>query len=302
MFCKDLQQFNSAVDATAHYAAHFNYKPVVCLLCSLKFTDVDSVTQHHKDIHATLHPGASLLYFINENEAIEGWVSRFLNFQKTKEIWNEITPSFMKSCLVCDKLLHGQRRPKYAKSEMSQAHMLNHLRYFPFECRMCMNVEGKSKRFTCLDKQAFAHLATHGIDVSDEGAAKELFRKVDVVHELEELISDFMVMQKYNKRASKRGLAAEDSSDDEPELQPVQKRFKGLAVSFIKHLVWFELVFSTLFQDTLQTGGAITPTSICCMHCHEIIPTMKALRQHSYTLHPTLSVGCYSPKDIVRNK
>lgn len=223
VFCKEPTDFSSMIDALAHYAEHFNYKPVVCLLCSKKFPDVPAITSHHVSVHQTLQPQACMSYFINEDDKIEEWVSQFLNSQKRCSMWDVIEPAYMKSCLVCDKLFLGPKKPKYGRHVISLRHIHTHLKYFPFECIICKS-EGRSKQMPVIDAEAAEHLKTHGLKRS-ETEANEFFSRTRDISCLNQLINEYVVMANYGRTSKKRFPEARDQeSSDEEVSQPQKKR------------------------------------------------------------------------------
>lgn len=213
IFCPEKKTFDSALDATKHYGEHLNYRPVICILCSQKFADVKSVTDHHAHYHSEIHPAADLLYYINEDEHVEKWVKGFLMLQKQYKIWQYVDASYVLSCVVCSKLFKS--KPKTAKNELSEDHILRHLNYITLECVLCDN-DNKYKPAT-VGSQALEHLRTAHDAHVDVNEAKDIFRKVFKIEALEQFVREHVVRWRHASGAFKR-KANDEASKEKTEV------------------------------------------------------------------------------------
>ena len=118
IFCPKVDQspdLESKDEAIAHYGKHLGYRPVICLLCSRKFTDLTSLRTHHRLMHEvvvnesmpraqTTQRQQQMLYILNEDAILERWIDSFLRLQKSSHIFNLIELAHLDSCLVCERL------------------------------------------------------------------------------------------------------------------------------------------------------------------------------------------------------
>ncbi|KAI1293743.1 hypothetical protein HDE_06316 [Halotydeus destructor] len=285
VFCKESKTFKSITDATSHYAKHFDYRPIVCLLCSKKFSDVVSVQRHHVKFHQRIQPASSLTYFINECEPVENWVTDFLTSQKKFDLWNSVDPKYFSTCLVCDKLLQDKKKPRFSQNCVSKEHIFLHLKYTPYQCIICKH-EGVERRFPTIEGKALEHLKLHEVKVRDDEEAKDLFCKVFTIEKLEQLVEEHLILLKYVKHGVKRRV--NDTSDNEDE-NPIEIKRTG-SEPFLKAV-----------QNGDSLSQALTSSSVCCTHCDEVVSSAQAIRRHNYTVHSQLSVSYYSPQNVVRN-
>ena len=214
VFCKENTTFTSAIDATKHYGEHLNYNPITCLLCSRKFADIETIKEHHDDIHirGALHPSSSLLFIINEDANIEKWVSDFLLMQKDHKIMAQMNINCLSSCIVCDKLFRNKAKPRTSRNELSEEHIYKHLNYLVFECILC---DSKGSKYSYIGENAICHLKTnHGLDL-DQETAQTVFKKTHTIHELEQLVHSHIILWKFANGKLKRKVVENQAARTE---------------------------------------------------------------------------------------
>ena len=77
IFCPE--KLDSPSRAHVHFGAHFDYHPIICLICEQRFNDIDSFSTHHKSMHEA---HSDLKFEVREDFMIEKWIDDFLKVRK----------------------------------------------------------------------------------------------------------------------------------------------------------------------------------------------------------------------------
>lgn len=158
-----------------------------------------------------------MLFILNEKPEIEEWIDKFLMYQRSAKAWNDIPNPFMKNCLVCQNLIRDKNHyPKNQSAEISMDHINTHLNYYPYECRLCKSSGRRGVRMPSTETQARNHLKNvHGLELEAEKVTR-LFSKILSIHQLEEAIDEYLVLNQYGKKAKKFNENAADAEKREP--------------------------------------------------------------------------------------
>ncbi|CAG2111685.1 unnamed protein product [Medioppia subpectinata] len=203
IFCEQkpnepILEFVEKSDALIHYAIHFNYNPIVCMICDKSFVDLSLLMSHYTKEHNAFKN--HLFHYFKEDERIEKWILSFLDFQRNFEFRGKVSAVVGDSCFVCNKLskLPKDRLElefKNVKPKEIRDHMNEHLNYFPYKCSICFH-GGRDVRFSALNNSAYQHLfKIHGLDLNDRklfAESTKLFVKCDEILDLEKYIDNFM--------------------------------------------------------------------------------------------------------------
>ena len=231
LFCPTI--FRSKFEAFEHYSSHLSYEPVVCLLCSSRFFDIDSFSIHHQN----KHPSApDLMYEVREDFVLEKWLDNFLLTQKRNQCKSSsLNCSCSSSCPVCEKIFDlADRTPVtgpctiHSESDFSN-HVHQHLAYFEYECSLCQQNPGclASFKVTNLDLSALDHVKrVHRKCFESAGNVTvyelaNIFEKVKPVPKIEEFISESIGIRNFNEkrfRENDREKRAESTKSQNPTL------------------------------------------------------------------------------------
>ena len=161
VFCDIKSKFKCRLEAYSHYAKHFNYRPIVCLLCQDKFYDLDDLQQHNQMEHPQLEENQ--LYFIKEDYELESWIDEFLSFQNKPECLAMISYTEGAHCPVCKRLSKDDNKYLftniYKEDDYSKVtrHLRIHINYHPYVCTIC-KYENVVTKFCLNDQKAVDHL------------------------------------------------------------------------------------------------------------------------------------------------
>lgn len=231
LFCPTI--FKSKFQAFSHFSSHLNYEPVVCLLCSSRFFDLDSFSAHHIQLHSS---APDLMYEVREDFVLEKWLDNFLLTQTRQQCNFEILNcSCSSSCPVCERIFDlADRTPitgscsVHSDSDFS-IHVHQHLAYFDYECSLCkQNLMATSSFKTMnLDLSALDHVkrAHKNFFVDVENLTvddlKEIFEKCKQVAKIEEFIAESAGIRAFNEkkfRENDREKRAESTKSQNPTL------------------------------------------------------------------------------------
>lgn len=71
VFCPEKLEYPSR----NHFAAHFDYHPIICLICENRFSDIETFSSHHKSIH---EEQSDLKFEVREDFIVEKWIDDFM--------------------------------------------------------------------------------------------------------------------------------------------------------------------------------------------------------------------------------
>lgn len=195
VFCKVKVVFNSYLEAQFHFGKHLNYAPVICLICSGRFQDLDSVMKHFKEDHGGTKDD-NFLYYVNNNSLIEKWIEDYLNFQISQEIYTLLNPDFCAFCPVCSVLTNptdeNHRKSIRIPMEVAIPHVLIHLNYRPHRCNLCYKT-GLLTSFSVINEEAKKHIHSHGYAPSDHFLS--IFFIKTAIEPLDSFIQDFLLSE-----------------------------------------------------------------------------------------------------------
>ncbi|XP_074600070.1 uncharacterized protein LOC141854326 [Brevipalpus obovatus] len=195
VFCKVKVIFNTYLEAQFHFGKHLNYAPVICLICSGRFQDLDSVMKHFKDDHSGTKDD-NFLYYVNNNIQIEKWIEDYLNFQISQDIYTLLNPDYCAFCPVCNQLTKPTEE-NHMKSvripmEIAMPHVLSHLNYRPYRCNLCYKT-GLFKSFSVINEEAKKHIHSHGYAPSEH--LLSIFFIKTSIEPLDSFIQDFLLSE-----------------------------------------------------------------------------------------------------------
>ncbi|RWS15488.1 hypothetical protein B4U79_15287 [Dinothrombium tinctorium] len=312
IFCDDMKIFTSKLEACSHYAEHLNYYPVVCVICSCKFSDLKSLLSHYALMHSNprsswaVDSSGLLLYVVNEDEDIERWIEDFLDFQSSATSWKLFNVRYKSICPVCKKMFnefsspYGNLMPIDASVKL---HVYQHLNYYPFECILCKK-EQKSFRLCLVDSSADSHLQTHSLTDS----TSDVFPKTIAIKSLETFICENLVecqknFTKFKLNSEANFVSSINCSEvvkeiDEKPLnecdikaalsEPLMETENNKALSEAK-------VSDSKMKHDRQ--DSLPKTLLYCYHCHVPLKEWILLKEHHFKVHPTLSLIGYSPNN-----
>lgn len=78
IFCPE--KLDSPSRAHVHFGAHFDYHPIICLICEQRFNDIECFSSHHKSVHEA---HSDLNFEVREDFIIEKWIDDFLKVRIT---------------------------------------------------------------------------------------------------------------------------------------------------------------------------------------------------------------------------
>ncbi|XP_054166733.1 uncharacterized protein LOC128964197 [Oppia nitens] len=190
VFCGKDKIFPSSFDTQIHYAIHFDYHPVVCMICDKRFMDLSTLMSHYVVDHQKYQN--NLFHFVKEDEKVEKWIQSFIDFQKTHEFKGLVSPVYGQHCFICDKLVKTKDNSltiKFDKLIVNEIrdHIHQHLNYFPYKCAICL-YGGRDVNFTTYNKSAEKHLYKfHGINFNDDKTKKEIYKLIIKFNEISQL-------------------------------------------------------------------------------------------------------------------
>lgn len=195
IFCP--KTFGSKISAFIHLGLHLEYFPIICLICSNKFLEMNRFAAHHKKDHPT---SADLKFEVREDFVLEKWVDDMLHSERTGVCKSLLLNcSCAAFCPVCEKLLSTTGNGVPSSSSVCRIHqnpldfsehVHQHLDYYAYECSLCKTHEKITTRVMNLDMLALSHVKeTHGLETASVLQLCKLFRKSNCVLKLEEMIS-----------------------------------------------------------------------------------------------------------------
>ena len=151
-----------------HYGIHFNYHPVVCMLCDKRFQDLSTLCEHYNRDHNEFKN--QIFHYLKQDEKLEKWIRDFVDFQKTHFFKGHVSARFGDYCFVCEKLAKTDdttMRLKINKVNINaiRDHINQHLNYFPYLCAICHH-GNREVKFTSFNPSAIQHMWKFHVDGS----------------------------------------------------------------------------------------------------------------------------------------
>lgn len=231
LFCPTI--FLSKFDAFSHFSSHLNYEPVVCLLCSSRFIDIDTFTIHHQKSHPS---APDLMYEVREDFVLEKWLDTFLLTQKSNQCKSNLLKcSCSSSCPVCERIFDLADKTPITGSCMTHSdsdfstHVHQHLAYYDYECSLCKQNSSCLNTFKTinLDLSALDHVKrfhkksfkdVENVTVYD---LEKIFERIKPVPKIEEFIAESIGIRTFNEkkfRENDREKRAESTKSQNPTL------------------------------------------------------------------------------------
>ena len=221
LFCP--ATFSCKLDAYPHFGEHLEYKPVICLICSTKYHDIDTFTHHHQLNHSE---ASDLMYEIREDQNIENWVDEFLESQQTTLSFKlKLNCPCAAFCPVCEKMNSSPSSPsssnssnKYPSTLCSvhddlafSEHIHRHMIYYSYECSFCRKI-GRLTRVFNLDTSALHHIQKfHFVKEANFYQISRAFPKTLIIAKLEKFIAELLQKKKLFERTWRMNRISQSS-------------------------------------------------------------------------------------------
>lgn len=272
VFCDEDKEFDSAIDMCIHYGIHFDYYPVVCMLCDQRFQDLSTLCEHYNRDHNEYKN--NIFHYLKEDAKTEKWIKEFVDFQKTHFFKGHVSARFADHCFVCAKLVKPENtsiRLKTNKVNILEFrdHINQHLNYHPYVCAICFH-GNREVRFTSLNQSACNHMWKFHVDeksIESSQLAKLLIKSNENL-DLEKFID--------NKLFSKR-----DRNVDNPIVLNLKRKLEEIEAQTKKRLESSRLTSSS--QPSLPSA-----------HVQPIIRRENKEHKTCEIRHLTPSVKTYS--------
>jgi len=157
------ETFSISEDIVSHLGHHFNYSPIRCLLCSSNFSDMNHLSQHHRQEHSSFD---DLKFEVLEDFAIERYVDNFVQFQLSPDV-SQLTLdcTCRHFCPVCTHCRREESPLEISRSALCRIHddvffgdhLKQHFNYTPYVCTLCRR-NGREVRLPNLNSAAIAHV------------------------------------------------------------------------------------------------------------------------------------------------